>query len=170
MVDDGLRALRVNAVELLRQAGVFKEIDATVLASALDVEHDSLDGDIRIVVELESMNDGISVRGSVSAPWNGVCRRCLKSLGGKLNAAIDELYQLHVIDEEAYPIENNQLDLAPMARQTALLELDQERLCEAQCAGLCGICGIDRNVGSCTCDTTVKDDRWAALEGLRLDD
>lgn len=170
MVDDGLRALRVNAVELLRQAGVFKEIDATVSAAALEVEHDSLDGDIRVVVTLESMNDGISVSGSVSAPWNGACRRCLKPLGGELEATVEELYQLDVIDEEAYPIENNQLDLSPMSRQTALLELDQERLCEPQCAGLCGVCGIDRNIASCTCDTTVKDDRWAALEGLKLDD
>lgn len=170
MADDGLRELRVNAVELLRQPGAIKEIDTTVAASALDVEHESLTGDIRVSVDLESMNDGISVRGTVSAPWNGVCRRCLDGLGGDLSVEVDELYQIEVIDEEAYPIENNQLDLAPMARQTALLELDQERLCRADCAGLCPKCGIDRNHESCDCDTTVKDDRWAALEGLELDD
>ncbi|BAN02177.1 YceD family protein [Ilumatobacter coccineus] len=170
MADDGLRELRVNAVELLRQPGAVKEIDTTVAASALDVEHESLTGDISVSVDLESMNDGISVRGTVSAPWNGVCRRCLKELGGELSVPVDELYQIDVIDEEAYPIENNQLDLSPMARQTALLELDQERLCRSDCAGLCPKCGIDRNDETCDCDTTVKDDRWAALDGLQLDD
>lgn len=170
MVDDGLRALRVNAVELLRQPGALKEIDTTVEPAVLDVEHESLEGDIRVAVDLESMNDGIAVKGSVGAPWRGACRRCLKELTGEISAAVDELYQIHVVDDDAYPIENNQLDLAPMARQTALLELDEERLCRPDCAGLCPVCGIDRNDDSCECDTSVKDDRWAALDGLTLDD
>jgi hypothetical protein len=32
------------------------------------------------------------------------------------------------------------------------------------------VCGTDRNEASCECDTTVRDDRWAALDDLRLDD
>ena len=85
-------------------------------------------------------------------------------------AVVDERYQREVTDEDAYPIEGGQLDLAPMTRQLVLLELDDERLCRDDCAGLCPICGIDRNAETCDCDTTVKDDRWSALEGLVLDD
>ena len=56
------------------------------------------------------------------------------------------------------------------ARQAALLELDGERLCAADCAGLCPQCGIDRKTATCDCDPEVKDHRWAALDGLVLDD
>ena len=77
---------------------------------------------------------------------------------------------MEILDDDAYPIVDGQLDLAPMARQAALLELDDERLCRDDCAGLCPQCGIDRNVETCDCDTEVKDHRWAALDGLVLDD
>jgi len=32
------------------------------------------------------------------------------------------------------------------------------------------VCGIDRNVERCDCDTTVRDERWAVLDELRLED
>ncbi len=169
-MSDPLRPLRVNALELLRVPGTVRALDATLAGTDLDVVHDALDGEIEIDVELESTNDGIDVSGTVTAPWSGVCRRCLIDLRGRAVAEVDERYQRELTDDDAYPIEQNQLDLAPMARQLVLLELDDERLCRPDCAGLCPVCGIDRNEGECDCDTTVKDDRWAALEGLVLDD
>jgi uncharacterized protein len=165
-----LRPLRVNAVELLRQPGTVKPIDVSVTGSELDVEHEALAGDVDVVVDLETMNDGIVVRGAVSAPWARPCRRCLRDLSGVAVADVDELYQVEVVDTEAFPIIDNQLDLAPMARQAALLELDDERVCRDDCAGLCPSCGIDRNTATCDCDNEVKDHRWAALDGLILDD
>jgi uncharacterized protein len=51
-----------------------------------------------------------------------------------------------------------------------LLELPNDVLCRDDCAGICPVCGIDRNAGTCDCDTTVRDDRWAALDGLQLDE
>lgn len=164
------RELRVNAVELLRQPGAVKPIVATMSGAELDVDHDSLDGDIGVDLELEALNDGIVVRGHISASWAAPCRRCLRDLHGVTRAEVDELYQVELLDEDAYPIVDGQLDLAPMARQAVLLELDDERLCREGCAGLCPQCGVDRNVESCGCDTEVKDDRWAALDGLVLDD
>ncbi|MGA9277571.1 YceD family protein [Ilumatobacter sp.] len=164
------RALRVNAVELLRQPGATKPVQVTVSGDGLDVEHDALSGEITVDLDLEALNDGIVVRGEVSAPWEVPCRRCLKDLSGVATAKIDELYQVEILDEDAYPIVDGQLDLAPMARQAALLELDDERLCRDDCAGLCPQCGVDRNRESCGCDNEVKDHRWAALDGLVLDD
>lgn len=164
------RELRVNAVELLRQPGAVKPVDVTVSGAALDVHHDALSGNIGVDVLLSVMNDGIVVTGAVTAPWARPCRRCLTDLSGLASAEISELYQVEIIDEDAYPITDNQLDLAPMARQAALLELDDERLCRTDCAGLCPKCGIELNNASCDCDTEVKDHRWAALDGLVLDD
>ncbi|MEM1332589.1 MAG: DUF177 domain-containing protein [Actinomycetota bacterium] len=177
-MSDPLRPLRVNALELLRQPGSTRRVSAELAGGDLDAEHASLDGDVLIDVELESTNTGIDVRGVVEAPWRGQCRRCLTEVRGLAVADVDERYRPDTVDpgagmpvdDEAYPIEQQQLDLAPMARQLVLLELDDERLCRADCAGLCPVCGIDRNDAACECDTTIKDDRWAALDGLVLDD
>jgi uncharacterized protein len=165
-----LRELRVNAAELLRQPGAVKIVVVDVSGTDLDVDHDALDGDIAVDLELLALNDGIAVTGQVVAPWAGPCRRCLRELSGHAAADIRELYQVELIDEDAYPIHDNQVDLAPMARQAALLELDAEHLCADDCAGLCPVCGIDRNSAVCSCDATVRDDRWSALDGLVLDE
>jgi uncharacterized protein len=167
---DLLRALRVNAVELLRQPGATREVDVEIPGDQLGVVHQRLDGDIGAAVELESMNDGIMVTGEVRVPWATECRRCLDPIAGIAAVTVDERYQIEVTDPDAYAIESNQLDLAPMVREVALLELDAEQLCRNDCAGLCPVCGIDRNSAECNCDTSVADDRWAALDGLVLDD
>ncbi len=169
-IADELRPLRVNAIELLRQPGSAATVEHTVPAEPIGVAHERLHGPIEVAVRLESMNDGIVVRGVVRAPWASPCRRCLTDLTGIAVADVDELYQIEVTDDEATPIVNGQLDLVPMIRELALIELDAEHTCRADCAGLCPVCGIDLNSTACDCDSTVVDHRWAALDGLVLDD
>jgi len=170
MPADLLRPLRVNAVELLRQPGAVREVVVALPAEPLDIAHERLAGDIEVDLWLEALNDGIAVTGSVTAPWATECRRCLTEVGGAAVVEVDELYQVEVLDPDAFVIEDNQLDLAPLVRESALLELDRERQCRDDCVGLCPVCGVDRNSVTCTCDTTVRDDRWAALDDLVLDD
>ena len=162
--------MRINAVELLRQPGATRDVDVVVDAEPLDAAHEHLDGEIHVALQLRAMNDGIKVTGTVDAPWATVCRRCLVDVAGSAVGSVDELYQIDPIDPEAYLIEDGQLDLVPLVRETVLLELDRERQCRDDCAGLCPVCGIDRNTDSCGCDTLVTDDRWAALEGFVADD
>ena len=167
---DALRPLRVNAVELLRQPGAVREIVVEIAATPIDAQHERLVGDIGVDLRLEALRDGIRVTGSVSAAWATECRRCLTPLAEVARVTVDELYQVERLDEDAYPIEDGQLDLVPLVRETALIELDLERLCRDDCAGLCPVCGVDRNLTTCDCDTAVRDDRWAALEGFVPDD
>ena len=163
---DLLRPLRVNAVELLRQPGAVRPVEVVIAAGPIDADHERIDGDIHVDLRLEALNDGIKVTGTVRTAWSTVCRRCLADVSGEAVGVIDELYQIHPLDPDAYIIEDGQLDLVPLVRETVLLELDLERLCQEDCAGLCPECGVDRNVTSCSCDTSVNDDRWAALEGF----
>jgi uncharacterized protein len=177
---DGLRSLRVNAVELLRQPGAVRDIDVVIEPVPLDVTHDRLVGDVRVAVSLEALRDGIKVVGTVSADWVTQCRRCLTDVSGIAVGVVDELYQLESSDSSLIPdtslipdaslIVDGQLDLAPMVREIVLLELDLERVCREDCAGLCPVCGVDRNTTDCDCDTAVHDERWSALEGFVPDD
>ncbi|HSL72981.1 MAG TPA: DUF177 domain-containing protein [Ilumatobacteraceae bacterium] len=162
--------LRINAVELLRQPGAVRTITVDVDPGSIEAQHERLTGDLHVDLRLEALNDGITVIGTVSAPWATECRRCLVAVSGVAVVPVDELYQVQPLAEEAYLIEDGQLDLVPLVRETALIELDLERLCRDDCAGLCPVCGIDRNDASCDCDTSISDDRWAALEGFVPDD
>jgi uncharacterized protein len=167
---DQLRPLRINAVELLRQPGAVRLVDVDVDAEAIDAGHERLVGDIHVDLRLEALNDGIKVTGTVSAGWATDCRLCLADVSGTAEGDVDELFQIEPLDPEAYVIGEGQLDLGPLVRETVLLELGRERQCRPDCAGLCPVCGVDRNVTQCSCDTTVHDDRWSALEGFVPDD
>jgi uncharacterized protein len=113
------------------------------------------------------LTDGVVVKGTVRAQWQGSCRRCLAAAGGPLELAVQELYQLRVTDPDAFPIVGDQLDLAPLVRESLLLEAPANPLCRDDCAGLCPVCGTDRNERPCGCETVVRDERWAALDALK---
>ena len=167
---DPLRPLRINALELMRQPGATRDIADSIEAAPLGVEHDRLTSDIQVDLNLEALTDGIKVTGTLQAHWSTVCRRCLADISGCAVAEVSEVYQRDMVDPEAFAIEQNQLNLAPMVREAILLELDLERSCREDCAGLCPACGVDRNEATCSCDITVRDNRWAALEGFVIDE
>lgn len=170
-----LHDLRIPARELLRDPGSSRSVDTTVPADELGVLDDRVTGPVHIELSAVSSVDGITVDGTASVPWAGVCRRCLAPVAGTAVAEISELYQDLAddrvgADDDALPIEGDQIDLAGAVREYVLLELPDDPLCRAECAGLCPVCGVDRNTTTCECDTSVRDERWAALDQLRLDD
>jgi len=160
--------LVLNVAELLRRPGTEKEMDLACTTDELDVHDERLvDGPVDVDLRLDVLTDGIVVSGTVSAAWTGQCRRCLAEVGGPLTVPIHELYQIVLTDPDAFPIVQDQIDLTPMLREALLLEVPAAPLCRADCAGLCPVCGTDRNERVCDCDTTVRDERWAALDALK---
>ena len=123
-------------------------------------------------VTLESFPGGVMVTGTVACPWRGMCRRCTAPLGGVLRVGVREPFTDAASapgvpeDEEAYPIADGVLYLAPMVRDAVALELPMAPLCRPDCKGLCPICGGDRNVEDCRCEPP-PDPRWASLDALR---
>lgn len=124
---------------------------------------------IDAVLEVAS-GRSILVTGTVTSPWVGECRRCLGPASGTLSAEVRELFEERPDPEETYKLSGDQLDLEPLVRDAVLLELPQAPLCSEACAGLCPVCGINRNEGTCTCVTEPTDPRWAALDVLRARD
>ena len=112
----------------------------------------------------------ILVTGTVAAPWEGECRRCLGRASGTLTTSVRELFEDHPDPEETYKLQGDQLDLEPLVRDAVLLELPQAPLCAEACAGLCPTCGVNRNEVQCSCKTEATDPRWAALDVLRAED
>lgn len=131
----------------------------------------SSDAEVLVQISLQSFAGGLHVKGKISAPWCGICRRCSLPVVGMAEVTVRERY----VDypgpggEDAYPIVNDFIDLEPLVHELILLDLPLAPLCREECAGLCGVCGNDRNDQPCDCQTPV-DPRWATLEGLRFAD
>ena len=126
---------------------------------------------VKVEVRLESFNGGLRARGHVEAPWHGVCRRCSTPVLGVSSVTVNERYvdEPTIADDEAYLIENNEIDLAPLAHDAILLDLPIAPLCREDCKGLCPQCGTDWNESGCACLVPI-DPRWATLDGLQLSD
>ena len=110
------------------------------------------------------------MHGKLGAQWSSECRRCLKALTGRAEVEVQELYQSVISDPDAYPITGEQLDLLEMARENVLLAVPLAPLCRADCPGLCPQCCTDLQVETCSCTRAERDDRWAALDSLRIDE
>jgi uncharacterized protein len=124
---------------------------------------------VEVDVMLEAVEGGVVVKGTISAPWTGECRRCLGPVSGLAVAHIDEVFVADPEEGQTWPIDHNQLDLEPLAREAIVLELPIAPLCREDCAGLCPECGADRNAGDCGCPRGGRDPRFTALDALRFE-
>ena len=169
-----LQALRLNARELLREPGLRKHVELTLPAADLDVDDDRIVDDVTIELTATSGVDSVVVHGTVSMPWEAPCRRCLTDLAGTASIDVDEVYQypddILADDDQTFPIEHDQIDLASAVREHLLLELPDDVLCGDDCAGIDLEPGDAPGVVTRDDDTPVRDERWAALDDLRLDD
>jgi uncharacterized protein len=121
---------------------------------------------LTVNVLLEAVSDGVLVSGDAHVDWNAECRRCLIPVKGSTTATFREMYSLHPVEGDTYPIQHEKVDLELVAREAILLDLPLAPLCREECAGLCLTCGADLNDGPCTCAVPAADARWAALDGL----
>ena len=165
-------SLSIGVADLLRRPGNHRDEHFEAVLSGLEVvgshvpEHAVTEIDVR----LESVNEGIVVKGAVQAPWAGECRRCLRPIESMLRVDVYEVFEDDPVEGETRQLDVDRIDLEPMAREAILLELPLAPLCQEDCAGLCPECGADRNIEDCGHAVTSRDERWAALDELRFDD
>ncbi|MGA1565813.1 MAG: YceD family protein [Ilumatobacteraceae bacterium] len=177
-----LRPLRVNMVELLRQPGAERSssasVDPDVLGCIVAEGQASLRGPIEVAIHAVSGTDEVEVDCVIEAAWIGDCRRCLAPVSGVETIRVVEHFRPAVAsrdagqrdDADVIAVEGDQIDLVPTVRETVMIELPMAPLCSPDCAGICPICGTDRNSVPCGCSVEIRDERWAALDSLRLDE
>ena len=161
--------LIVNIAELLRRPGSERDIAIEIKSEVFAFADSRIDDDsgIGVQLHLESLQDGIVVRGKISSNWQLACRRCLRPVADVAVTEVDELYQRVIVNPDAYPLEGEQLDLKQMVRELVLLSLPDGPLCQADCPGFCLECGSDLRTSQCSCQKLVGDERWAVLDELK---
>ncbi len=112
---------------------------------------------------------GLIVQGQFSADVSLECARCLKPFTQGLDWEITELFAFNKdsVSETGLMLpEDMQIDLAPMLREYALLEVPINPLHDPDCKGLCIECGQDLNVRDCGHSQHPNDSPFAALKKL----
>lgn len=161
----------IDVRDLVDQPGSAKHVRVDEPVGGLQTELAVVPDDERLEGDLllESVVEGIVVRGSVGGRMRLRCARCLREFERDFDVRMDELYAREPGPDDDYALaEDLMLDPEPMVRDAVVLQMPFAPVCRPDCLGLCERCGGDRNLGECTCAPEV-DPRWAGLEVL-LDD
>lgn len=126
---------------------------------------------IGIDLQLEIAGDQLVAQGVIDIVWQGPCRRCLEHETGTSPVDVREIFQKEPVEGETYCLDEDDVDLEPMVRETALLNLPIAPLCRVDCAGP----DPDRFPTSVVADPDPDapppaDPRWGALSELKFDD
>lgn len=167
-----MNALRCNVADLLHHPAARRPVRLETDPTELGGVGGSRLAEAPLVLDvvLERVPDGVVVHGTVHGVYHAQCSRCLRPLTRTFDTAVRELFEPEPLDGQTYPLEGEEIDLELPVRDTVLLDLPVAPLCREDCAGICPVCGNDRNDNPCDCDDTLPDPRWDALRELHLDD
>ena len=134
---------------------------------------------LELDVQLEEVHEGVLVTAEVSAPLAGECARCLDEFTSSMRVRFQELFVTRepvvrgaevsgaeAPGDDGYLLEGDLLDLEPALRDAVVLELPLSPLCDADCQGLCGTCGVKLADAEPGHEHPSDGGVWAALKDL----
>ncbi len=122
----------------------------------------------------------VELSGELHAKIETACDRCLKPVEFAIRSEFAERFvpavswraeEQHELREEDLNLavfDGEAIELDDVVREGILLAMPSHVLCREDCKGLCPVCGIDRNQGSCQCESKEIDSRWEGLKELRM--
>lgn len=111
--------------------------------------------------------EGIYLSGQLHTLLSATCVRCLEDSQIAVRLDIDDLfyYPPNAAPAGEYFIgEDGFIDLAPLVRELAVLEIPIQPICKPDCQGLCIECGQNLNEKDCGCESDTIDPRLAKLK------
>jgi uncharacterized protein len=162
-------------------AGVLETLGNTITISGaveldgvdLGAQHFSFAGPATFTVTIANGGAGnVVAAGSVEVTARATCVRCLREFDLPVTAAVEAFYVLpghedEIPDEQDHEvIVENRIDLYGALEQAVVVELPYAPVHDEACAGICPVCGCDRNEVACSCDTAPGTSPFAALQGL----
>jgi uncharacterized protein len=131
-----------------------------------------------VSLRIERRGVAVAVTGRFEATVSLACGRCLEPVVSHIAPVVDlqllpQPRERHGevelgredLEVDFYPGEL--LDVGGLLRSETDLALPMRPLCRPDCRGLCPVCGGNRNLTDCRCETRGKDPRFAPLEALR---
>lgn len=115
----------------------------------------------------ESLHDGILVDAVVSGKAQAECVRCLIDVTLPVRVEFQELFAYSEDEAFDYTVIDEYIDLEPVVRDSVVLSLPFQPVCQKDCLGLCPECGVRLLDNPGHEHEAPIDARWAALAGLQ---
>lgn len=167
-------------LDLSRLRGGSERLVREVPPEAFDAagEDYRVSAQVAFSIDVRKDVDKVRLSGRVTTELEVPCCRCLEALNVNVDSQFDLLFlpagaevaaddDDRQLDDEAANVsfyDDQVIDLAQVLREQFYLALPMKPLCRDDCAGLCPVCGTNRNVATCSCEPEWVDPR---MEGLR---
>lgn len=135
---------------------------------------------VRVTGRVRRRGEEAQVSGTLVTTVETPCARCLKPVLMPIKAEFSERFVTAVSwrTEEQHELATEDLDLAlfdgemidvdALVREEIVLAIPAQVFCREDCKGLCPVCGANRNVTACECETRQVDARWEKLKEMRF--
>ena len=157
------------------------EFSAKYEADQLELEDERVRLSSPVTVEGRVKRRGaeVLVSGHIEGKLAIGCDRCLKPLELPINNDFELEYVTDSDYETSHAAELNEeemslsvfdgvgIDVDEIVKEEVLLAIPTRLLCRDDCKGICSVCGVDRNITNCNCETSDIDPRWDALKSLK---
>ncbi len=174
--------MRLTVTDLVGRPGATRAVVDDVPRDAIGEEDwgaaDQAVGDpVSFDIHLDSVVEGILVRGTITFRLTLPCGRCLEPQNTEVVADVTELFVDPKRTDDPDDVEpgyeliddNTAIDVTTLVRDAVLIDLPIRVLCRDDCAGLCAQCGADLNSTDCGHRRVPDvDPRWAALSKVSL--
>ncbi len=163
----------------LRAEGELLPFEARVDASEASRD-DAVLSNALIKGKMAGIGERVTLIGTVTARVTACCARCTKEFETSLSVPYEAIFARpgeESADEDAggndpdlYFFEGSQVEPDESAVASLALNMPMRFLCNADCKGLCPVCGMDLNEKDCSCETVGEDSPFTALKALFTDE
>jgi uncharacterized protein len=164
--------LLIGVTELRRRPGTQRPVTVGAVLPDLAITTARVPEGAEVELDgvLEAIDGAIVLTGTERVPWVAECRRCLDEVRGLEEVDVREVFEVRPVLGETYPIEGDDVDLEPVLRETALLNLPLAPLCRDDCRGPAPEAFPALPAQEAPEGEAPRDPRWAALDVLREED
>lgn len=167
--------LRLDVSYLVKGSpGTHKKFDFNF--AQLTLPDDFLLVDIQGLITVSVTEDGVVAEGKINALTELSCSRCLDPYWQPLNIGFTEIFSSHPVDdaekdlgEQLLPADGS-INLTPIIRDYASLDIPIRQVCKDECKGLCPTCGVNLNQEDCGHKQEYIDPRMEGLRALLEED
>ena len=114
----------------------------------------------------------VRIKGTARLKFSAFCDRCLTEVPTVLELSFDRIVVSPEVAEDDEDVddlsfmEGYQLDVETFVYNEIIENWPAKILCKEDCKGICPVCGQNRNIRDCGCDTFVPDPRMAVIQDI----
>jgi uncharacterized protein len=133
---------------------------------------------VRLEGRLEPAGDGYLLRGTLRGELTVTCARCLEPapvlIDSPMTVSFTETDDAQAAededaDDDIVLFQNGVIDLSLPIRDEILLAVPMTAICRPDCAGICPVCGRNRNLTPCDCEMqALATSKLSALAKIKL--